>query len=172
MANGITSMRMVCSMALLFFPALSAPFYAWYLAAGVTDMIDGAVARKTNTVSEFGSKLDTAADFVFVAVCLIKLMPVLPMQTWMYIATTLIALVKAINLVAGCIKQKKVVVVHSMMNKLTGAFLFVLPLTVRWVALKYSAIVVCIVAAASAVHESFVIFRKRNGTYYDVSSLD
>ena len=33
-------------------------------------MIDGLVARKTGTVTEFGAKLDTAADFVLVAVCL------------------------------------------------------------------------------------------------------
>ena len=31
-------------------------------------MADGIVARKTNSVSEFGSRLDGVADFVFVAV--------------------------------------------------------------------------------------------------------
>ena len=31
-------------------------------------MVDGTVARKTNTVSEFGARLDTIADFIFFAV--------------------------------------------------------------------------------------------------------
>ena len=68
MANIITGIRIVLSVALLFCPALSPRFYALYIAAGFSDMIDGAVARKTGTVSEFGSRLDTFADIVFVAV--------------------------------------------------------------------------------------------------------
>ena len=66
MANFITSLRIICSIALLLCPALSPVFYALYISAGFTDMIDGTIARKTNTVSEFGSKLDTVADFIFV----------------------------------------------------------------------------------------------------------
>ncbi len=77
MANSITGIRILCSVALLFFPAFSPAFYTLYIVAGVSDMIDGTVARKTGTVSEFGSKLDTVADFVLVVVCLIKLIPIL-----------------------------------------------------------------------------------------------
>lgn len=43
MANIITCIRIVCSIALLFCPVFSSAFYALYIAAGVTDMIDGAV---------------------------------------------------------------------------------------------------------------------------------
>ena len=60
LANCITGCRMLCSAALLLFPAFSPPFYALYLAAGLSDMADGAVARGTHTVSEFGARLDTA----------------------------------------------------------------------------------------------------------------
>ena len=38
-------------------------------------MIDGTVARKTGTAIDFGSKFDSIADFIFVAVCLINLSP-------------------------------------------------------------------------------------------------
>ena len=64
MANIITCIRILCSIALLFCPALSVAFYALYITAGVSDMADGWVARKTNTVSEFGAKLDTIADII------------------------------------------------------------------------------------------------------------
>ena len=65
MANIITGIRIVLSVALLIFPALSPAFFVLYVAGGLSDMIDGAVARKTGTVSEFGSKLDTIADIIF-----------------------------------------------------------------------------------------------------------
>ena len=65
MANIITGIRIICSIALLFCPTLSGAFYSLYIIAGFTDMIDGTIAIKTGTVSEFGSKLDTVADFIF-----------------------------------------------------------------------------------------------------------
>ena len=74
MSNIITCVRIVLSAALLFCPPLSPAFYALYLAAGFSDMIDGAVARKTGTVSELGSRLDTVADIVFTAISLIHLL--------------------------------------------------------------------------------------------------
>ena len=58
MANIITGIRIVLSVALLIFPALSQAFFVLYVAGGLSDMIDGAVARKTGTVSGLGSKLD------------------------------------------------------------------------------------------------------------------
>lgn len=77
LANLITSLRIVFSIVLLFLKPLSHSFLILYIAAGITDMIDGTVARKTGAVCEFGSKLDTAADIVFTAVCMIRLLPVL-----------------------------------------------------------------------------------------------
>ena len=53
---------------LLFFPVFSILFYMLYLFCGLTDMVDGTVARKIGSASEFGVKLDSAADIVFVAV--------------------------------------------------------------------------------------------------------
>ena len=157
MANFITSLRIICSIALLLCPALSPVFYALYISAGFTDMIDGTIARKTNTVSEFGSKLDTVADFIFVAVCLIKLIPVLNIATWIYVWVAIIAFMKAINVVSGYVIQKKFVAVHIVMNKITGGLLFILPLTTSFIDLKYSVVVVCAVATYAAIQEGHYI---------------
>ncbi|MDY5577382.1 MAG: CDP-alcohol phosphatidyltransferase family protein [Lachnospiraceae bacterium] len=144
-------------MALLFCPALSPLFYALYIAAGFTDMIDGMVARKTNTVSEFGSKLDTMADFVLVVVCLIKLIPILNITIWVYVWVVIIAFIKVINVVSGYVVQKKFVAAHTVMNKVTGAVLFIFPLTLLIIELKYSAVVVCLFATFAAVQEGHYI---------------
>lgn len=153
MANIITSFRIVCSIALLLFPAFSPPFYTLYIAAGISNMIDGTVARKTGTVSTLGLKLDTAADFVFVVCCLIKLLPVFNIPTWLYVWIVLIALIKIFNIISGFNAQRKLVAVHSIMNKATGILLFILPLSFSIVPLKYSAITVCAVATFAAVQE-------------------
>ncbi len=161
MANIITCIRIVCSIALLFCPVFSPLFWALYLTAGVSDMADGAAARKTGTVSEFGSKFDTAADFVLVAVCLIKLIPVVHVPVWLIVWIIVIAVIKAVNLISGYVMRKEIVVLHTVMNKVTGILLFVLPLTVTAVDLKYSGAVVSAVATFAAVQEGHLI---RTGT--------
>ena len=157
MANIITCIRIVLSAALLFCPALSPVFCVLYLAAGFSDMIDGAVARKTGAVSEFGARLDTIADIVFTAVCLIKLLPVLDVPAWLYTWIAVIAIIKLINIAMGYIRQKAFVAVHSVINKVTGGLLFLFPLTLAWIDLKFSAAVVCAVATIAAVYEGYLI---------------
>lgn len=157
MANAITGVRIVLSVALLFCPALSPAFLVLYLTAGITDMIDGAVARRTGTVSAFGAKLDTIADIIFVAVCLIQLLPVLRVPDWLYIWIAVIAVIKLANIAAGYIRQKAFITVHSIINKVTGGLLFVFPLTLSLIDLKYSAAVVCAVATVAAVYEGYLI---------------
>ena len=161
MANIITIIRILCSIAILFCNALSPVFYTLYIIAGVSDMVDGYIARRTNSVSELGAKLDTIADFVFVVVCLIKLLPVLTIPDWLFIWMGVIALIKIINVISGFVVQKKFVAIHSIMNKITGFLLFVFPLTLSFIELKYSAIFVCAIATFAAIQEGHFIRTKK-----------
>ena len=157
MANTITFFRMAAGIVLLFCPVFSPAFYVFYIAAGLSDMLDGFAARRTNTVSELGARLDTMADLLFVVMCLIKLLPILRIPAWLAGWIGIIALIKAVNIISGFAAQKKLVAVHSVMNKATGALLFLLPLTIRTVGLQYSATVVCAAATFAAVQEGHFI---------------
>ena len=157
MANTISLFRIAAGIVLLFCPVFSPAFTVFYIAAGLSDMLDGFVARKTDTVSKLGAKLDTIADFVLVVVCLIKLLPVLSIPAWLYAWIGIIALIKVVNIIFGFVVQRKFVAVHSLMNKATGALLFLLPLTIPAVPLKTSAIVVCAAATFAAIQEGHFI---------------
>ena len=157
MANIITVVRILCSIGMLFVPVFSPAFYALYIAAGVSDMVDGTIARKTGTVSDFGSKLDTTADIVLVTVCLIKMIPVLRIPVWLYIWIAVIALIKAINVISGYVMRKEFVAEHTVMNKVTGVALFLFPFTLSIIDVKYSGIVVCALAAFAAILEGHLI---------------
>ena len=167
MANIITIFRFFCSIAILSVPLFSPAFYTRYILAGISDMIDGAIARKTDTVSDFGSKLDTVADLVLVAICLIKMIPVLDIPSWLLIWIVIIALIKVINIISGYAMRKEFVVIHSMMNKVTGLTLFLLPLTLPIIDLKYSGIFVCALASFAAIEEGHLI---RSGTEKKLSN--
>ena len=120
-------------------------------------MIDGTVARKTNTVSKFGERLDSSADMLFVLVCFIKLIPVLDIPLWLYIWISVIVLIRIVNIISGFVIQKRFVILHTVLNKLTGALLFMLPLTFQFVDLSYSAAIVCFIATFAAVQEGHYI---------------
>ena len=120
-------------------------------------MIDGTIARKLGTDGEFGEKLDTMADIVFVAAAAYKILPVMeiPKDIWIWIGV--IALIKIINIISGFVVEKQFVSVHTAANKITGLLMFVLPLTMAVVELRYSALVVCVVATFAAIQEGHFI---------------
>ena len=157
MANLITSCRILLSLLLLFFPALSPGFYGLYLAAGLSDMLDGFVARRTNRTSPLGAKLDSIADLVFLAVCLVKLLPVLALPVWLWGWVGLIALLRLVNVVSGFVCRKKLVLLHTRANKLTGALLFLLPLSLGFLNIAYTAVPLCALASFAAIQEGHFI---------------
>lgn len=157
MANIVTSCRILCSILMLFSPAFSVQFYILYLICGLTDMVDGTIARKTHTDSEFGAKLDSVADFIFVVISLVKLLPVIHIPRWLWIWILVIAIIKIINVISGFICKRRLMVEHTIMNKVTGFMLFILPLTFVFIELKYSAVVVCTIATFAAIQEGHLI---------------
>ena len=160
LANILTCVRILGSMLLLFVPVFSAAFYGLYLLCGFTDMIDGTVARKTNSASRFGEKLDTAADIVFVAAALIRFLPKLPIPLWLWIWGGGVAAIRIGNILLGYVFRKEFAAFHTILNKVTGLLLFLLPLTVPMVEFRYSAMAVCAVATVSAIQEGLYIVKK------------
>ena len=156
-ANIITGCRMIGSLLLLLFPAFSFGFYILYLFCGFSDMIDGTIARKTNSTSKFGNQLDTIADLIFVVASMIRLLPAIYIPQWLWIWGGAIAVIKISNIIWGYVSKKQFISMHTIMNKATGLLLFLLPLTISFVELKYTAIVVCSIATFSAIQEGFYI---------------
>ena len=158
-ANIITGSRILFSLPLLLLSPLSAWFCALYILCGLTDMIDGAAARRTGAVSKFGARLDTVADFIFVLVCLVKLLPLMRLPVWLWVWALLIALVKIVSCAVFFIRRKRMISVHSVLNKMAGFALFLFPLSWGFAEPAYSAIAVCLLASAAAIQEACLVVR-------------
>lgn len=68
--NYISLGKIILAMLLLFLKPLSLIFLVTYVLCGVTDLIDGPIARMTNTTSSLGAKLDSAADTILIGIAL------------------------------------------------------------------------------------------------------
>ena len=156
-ANIITASRIILSFPLLVVPLSSAWFYVFYLFCGLSDMIDGTIARKTGAVSKFGARLDTASDFVFMLVCCVKILPVIHIPAWLWVWIIMIALIKMFDIALVFIQKKKLISIHSLLNKITGLTLFLLPPTLNWVEPAYSITVICALATVAVMQEIYYI---------------
>lgn len=160
-ANIITGCRIIGSILLLFFPAFSLAFYIIYILCGFSDMIDGTIARKTDSNSESGAKIDAVADLVFIIVSFIKILPTINIPKWLWIWGVVIAIIKIANIILGYACKNQFISLHTIMNKVTGFLLFLLPLTISLVDLNYIFIVVCCFATFSAIQEGVYILKKQ-----------
>jgi len=156
--NYITGLRILGTVILLFVPALSIPFFVLYVFTGLTDVLDGMIARMTNTTSALGSRLDSIADLLFYTVLLVKILPkmleVLPEVIW-FVVAAIIAL-RIVSYSLAFVKYKKFASVHTYMNKLTGASIFVYPFFLLLPAAVPVAFCVCAVAAIASLEELLI----------------
>ncbi|MBV9159106.1 MAG: CDP-alcohol phosphatidyltransferase family protein [Candidatus Kaiserbacteria bacterium] len=64
-ANAITSVRLICALALYAFPELAAVAFLAALIGAVSDAIDGPVAKWTRRCTSFGKRFDQWVDWFF-----------------------------------------------------------------------------------------------------------
>ncbi|MCL1863791.1 MAG: CDP-alcohol phosphatidyltransferase family protein [Defluviitaleaceae bacterium] len=137
--NTLSIMRMVLASSLLvlwfLLPAgfvLSPLFLTIYIFAGITDMVDGPIARKFNVASPLGANLDGVADYFFVVISIFLIVPELvyrglsPMIVTVIVASIII--LKGFGMLVGYMRYGQLMMMHTYASK-TGAMLaFLLPL--------------------------------------------
>ena len=153
--NFVTGLRMVGTFLLLFTKAFSPAFYVVYSICGISDVLDGFLARRTGTASEFGARLDSVADLLFYTVMMIKILPALavrlPGEIWYWVGGILILRLAA-YLVAA-VKFRCFASIHTYLNKLTGLCVFIIPYFMRLPFFVLFCMAVCGIATIASVEE-------------------
>jgi len=164
LANIITLCRMVGSITLCSFKGLTPGFIGVYTFCGITDALDGFVARKLHTESKLGSKLDSISDLLFYTVMMLKIWPILkrilPDFVFVIIFTILGVRVACYAFVFA--RDKKLASEHFLLNKVTGLLLFILPYLLKWDGFLYYALVVCLIALIAATYEFYFHLTKKH----------
>ena len=156
--NLITLSRIVAAIAMIPIHSFSAMFYAVYTYCGVSDVLDGFLARRLHCNDEFGARLDSIADIVFYAVTAFKILPVLcskltPSIWYIVIATVII---RIISYTAAAIKYRRFASLHTYMNKLTGFLVFTVPYILFLPFAKTACMIISVVAVIAAMEELII----------------
>ena len=127
--NMLSILRMLGTLALVFVQPVTLPFFVIYTLCGVSDVLDGWIARATDSTSELGSRLDSAADLMFYVVMMLRILPELvkrlPQGIWYWVGGILLLRAGLYLMVA--LRFHRFSAVHTYLNKLTGASVFLIP---------------------------------------------
>ena len=157
----LTTSRIVFSAVLLFTRAFSLVFFLVYVWCGLSDILDGILARKLKKTSNFGAILDSVADIVFSVVLLIVLIRDLIWHVWMYLFVTLVVLLRLSTVLIGCLKFHAFVSLHTYANKAAGVSLFALPLLYLALGLPLATGTVGVVFSLAAIDELIILLRMK-----------
>lgn len=154
----MTMVRIAGSIILLAFSPLSTGFFIIYTVCGVSDALDGLVARATGQTSEFGAKLDSIADLLFYAVMILKIFPLLLEQfpMWLWCGVGIVLLIRLGAYLVAAVRYRRFASQHTYLNKLTGLMMFLLPYMMGRDCTVGYCTAECAVAGLAAVEELFI----------------
>jgi len=163
--NFITSLRILGTCGLIFTEALTLQFHILYYLTGITDALDGFIARKFDLTSELGAKLDSIADLFFYGVLFFKVLPVLvdrmPQIFWICFFTVIVVRIASYGVAA--FKFHRFASMHTWLNKLTSFGAFFIPLYLTIPGAEDLCNVVCFIGLLASIHE--LILHLRHSEY-------
>lgn len=154
--NLITISRILGTVVLLFIRPFSALFFIIYIWCGISDVLDGMVARKMNLASKKGQILDSIADFLMVTLLLLVFVLNLKLPLWGIYWVVSIAVIRLTSLSVGFMRYRQLAFLHTYANKLTGGALFCFPVLYVGLGLYTTIILLCFIASISAIEELII----------------
>lgn len=168
--NIITSLRLVFSIILLFIKPFSILFFLFYILCGISDVLDGYIARKINCNSPCGATFDSIADLLFITILLIIFIPIIPWSKWMLFGLFAIVGLRFFSLVIGFIKYHTLTFLHTYANKAAGLTLFCFPILYYLFGLPTTTALVFFIAGVSAMEELIIMITSKE-LHRDIKSF-
>ena len=156
-ANYISVSRIIMSITLFVTETFSIAFYIIYIYCGISDMLDGFIARKSKNESKIGARLDSVSDIIFVIVAMIKILPNLNLTNVIIIWMVFIVFIKIVNVTWSYICYKEIVLPNTIANKTAGFILFIAPFVIVNTNPIIFEIIICSIATFSAIQEAYYI---------------
>ena len=105
--------------------------------------------------------LDSIGDIVFSATSFIAIYPLLHFDLFLLFLIALIFILRVINKATGLMKEKILILLHTVPNKVTGLLLFIFPLTLNLIPYALSSTVIAVAALYASIDEGILIWKGR-----------
>ena len=162
MANLLSILRLILSPFLLYPEPLSPLFFVLYGFLGLTDMADGWIARKTKTTSKLGSYLDSIGDIVFLLFAFLAIYPKINFTLSSLLLILIVFVLRMANIISSLIREKKVILLHTFLNKAVGFLLFLFPFSLTVIPSKFSIPFISTIALCASLDEGYLIWKRKS----------
>lgn len=161
--NSLSILRIVLSLLIPFVAQNKTLLFVIMLLCGLTDVLDGFIARRFNCQSQLGARLDSIGDFVFFLVL------VLYFLVWRIdlikeniVFLSAVIAVRLSSLIACRVKNRKAYTLHTIANKITGVVVFTGILISFIIEKRVIIEIILTVALVSAVEEQLIMITRDN----------
>ncbi|MHC5373645.1 CDP-alcohol phosphatidyltransferase family protein [Enterococcus sp. LJL120] len=128
LANLFSFSRIIAAPFLIFFGTESWEFLAIYLYCGVSDILDGRIAKSAGIADEAGFHADLIGDLAFLFIALIRLGPQQTLLSWELVWLAGILFFKVVAIVIAYDKfQRFILVMPTFLNRWAWICLFFVP---------------------------------------------
>ena len=154
--NILSAFRIFFSLFLIHLNPKKLLFILIYIICGISDILDGFIARKINATSKLGAKLDSIADIIMIFVILFKFVPTMSLNLFMILWFVVIFFIKISCIFIVYFRFKEFGMVHTYMNKLTGILIFIYPVLNYFIDCKAYIFMIFVVASLTAIEEILI----------------
>ena len=158
--NILSFLRILLTIPIVIFYCLDQPIWAlaFVFLSGLTDVVDGFIARKFNMITDLGKALDPVADKLTQGIILIALLIDFP---WMWLPFSIMVVKEITSFTLRLIAFRKTQIVNGAQwhGKLTTAVLYlIMALHMIWMDIPPQVSFPCIVVASSLMILSFILY--------------
>lgn len=168
--NTLSFSRILVCLALFFLTGYPVLFTILYLISGVSDVLDGYLARRWKVESQLGAKLDSLGDFVMYTLIVFVFITHTHILNNQFVVWTLIFIFigKLINFLLIKIRFKQWSMLHTWADKFSGLIVYLaLPVYILYPETPSLIVaIICGIALLATIEEMLIIL---TSTDYDVN---
>ena len=161
--NMISALRIILSVLLIPLIPNRIGFIAIYITIGITDVLDGLIARKLGCESDFGAKLDSIADFIFYLILTVMFIKLYfsSLEVTHQFALIVIIFARLANMLLTKLKYKKVIFIHTLANKTSGVIVYLIPLVFLFAKNGIVIWIILIIVFIAAIEELLITIKSK-----------
>lgn len=154
--NALSVARVPLSLSILFVRPFSAWFFLLYVLCGITDALDGFIARRYHAESQLGAVLDSIADFVFFLSALYVFLTAIAIPPVLVIWALSLVIVRGAGLIAAFSKFQSWAALHTYAYKTVGFVFFCFPLFYMLMGAGMAGTILCGIATYATAEEIYI----------------